>query len=96
MFWNIGTGIITNVKVKMKLSRKSNSHKAQTCLPRIKQKRKRGETNNDLTVRYINTEEMQDGNRLKASMFLKNKHFIIREMFNKLIYDINTTIKWGT
>ena len=32
----------------------------------------------------------------KGSIFLKNRHFIIQERFNKLIYGINTTIKCGT
>ena len=29
-------------------------------------------------------------------MFLKNRHFIIQEKTNKLIYGINTLIKCGT
>ena len=33
---------------------------------------------------------------IKGSIFLKNRHFIIQERFNKLIYCINTIIKWGT
>ena len=32
---------------------------------------------------------------LKGSIFLKNRHFIIQELFNKLIYGINTIIKCG-
>ena len=32
----------------------------------------------------------------KGSIFLKNRHFIIQERFNKLIYGINTIIKCGT
>ena len=32
----------------------------------------------------------------KGSIFLRNRHFIIQERFNKLIYGINTTIKCGT
>ena len=34
--------------------------------------------------------------RLKGSTFLKNRHFINQERFNKLIYGINTIIKCGT
>ena len=30
---------------------------------------------------------------IKSSIFLKNRHFIIQERFNKLIYGINTIIK---
>ena len=34
---------------------------------------------------------------LPPLIFLKNRHFIIQESFNKLIYDINTlVIKCGT
>ena len=33
---------------------------------------------------------------LKSSTFLKNRHFIIQERFNKLMYGINTIIKCGT
>ena len=33
---------------------------------------------------------------LKGSIFLKNRHFIVQERFNKLIYGINTIIKCGT
>ena len=34
---------------------------------------------------------------VKGSIFLKNRHiFIIQEMFDKLIYGINTVIKCGT
>ena len=33
---------------------------------------------------------------VKGSIFLKNRHFIIQEKFNKLIYGINTIIKCGT
>ena len=29
-------------------------------------------------------------------MFLKNRHFIILERFDKLIYGINSVIKYGT
>ena len=29
-------------------------------------------------------------------LLLKNRHFIIQERFNKLIYDINTIMKGGT
>ena len=32
----------------------------------------------------------------KGSIFLKNRHFIIQERFNKLKYGINTIIKCGT
>ena len=32
----------------------------------------------------------------KGSIFLKKRHFIIQERFNKLIYGINTIIKFGT
>ena len=32
----------------------------------------------------------------KCSIFLNNRHFIIQERFNKLIYCINTIIKCGT
>ena len=32
----------------------------------------------------------------KGSVFLKNRHFITQERFNKLIYGINTAIKSGT
>ena len=32
----------------------------------------------------------------KGSIFLKNRHFIIQERFNKLIYGMNTIIKCGT
>ena len=35
-------------------------------------------------------------NQLKGDKFLKNRHFIIQERFNKLIYGINTIIKCGT
>ena len=31
----------------------------------------------------------------KGVIFLKNRHFIIQERFNKLLYDINTIIKGG-
>ena len=34
--------------------------------------------------------------RLKDSIFLKNRHFIIEERFNKLICGIHTIIKCGT
>ena len=34
--------------------------------------------------------------RIKGSIFLKNRHFIIQERFNKLIYGINTIIQCGT
>ena len=33
---------------------------------------------------------------VKGSVFLKNRHFIIQESFNKLIYGINTIMKCGT
>ena len=33
--------------------------------------------------------------RLKDSIFLKNRHFLIQEKFNKLIYGINTIINSG-
>ena len=33
---------------------------------------------------------------LKCSISLKNRHFIVQERFNKLIYGINTIIKCGT
>ena len=33
---------------------------------------------------------------LKDSIFLKNRHFIIQERFNKLIYGIDTITKCGT
>ena len=36
------------------------------------------------------------GKLFKGSIFLKNRHFIIQEKFNKLIYGINTIIKYGT
>ena len=32
----------------------------------------------------------------KGSTFLKNRHFIIQEMLDKLIYGFNTIIKYGT
>ena len=32
---------------------------------------------------------------LKGSIFFENRHFIIKERFNKLIYCIHTIIKWG-
>ena len=32
---------------------------------------------------------------LKGSIFPKNRHFIIQESFNKLLYCINTIIKCG-
>ena len=32
----------------------------------------------------------QDFNYLKGSLFLKNRHFIIQERFNKLTYRFNT------
>ena len=32
---------------------------------------------------------------LKGSIFLKNRHFIVQERFNKLIYGVNTIIKCG-
>ena len=35
-------------------------------------------------------------NIVKGSIFLKNRHFIIQERFNKLIYGITTTMKYGT
>ena len=34
--------------------------------------------------------------KIKGSIFLINKHFIIQEKFNKLIYGINATLKCGT
>ena len=37
-----------------------------------------------------------DALRVKGSIVLKNRHFIIWESFNKLIYGINTIIKCGT
>ena len=36
------------------------------------------------------------GLTIKGSIFLKNRHFIIQERFNKLIYGIHTIIKGGT
>ena len=33
---------------------------------------------------------------VKGSIFLKNRHFIIQERFNRLIYGIGTIIKCGT
>ena len=33
---------------------------------------------------------------VKGSIFIKNRHFIIQERFNKLLYGINTIIKCGT
>ena len=33
---------------------------------------------------------------IKGSIFLKNRHFITQERFNKLIYGINTINKCGT
>ena len=33
---------------------------------------------------------------LKGSIFLKNRHIILQEKFNKLIYGINTILKYGT
>ena len=33
---------------------------------------------------------------VKGSIFLKNRHFMIQERFNKLIFGINTIIKCGT
>ena len=33
--------------------------------------------------------------RIKGSIFFKNRHFIIQERFNKLIYGIITIIKYG-
>ena len=33
---------------------------------------------------------------VKGSIFLKNRHFIIQERFNKLICGINTIIKFGS
>ena len=32
---------------------------------------------------------------LEGSIYLKNRHFFIQERFNKLIYGINTIIKYG-
>ena len=32
----------------------------------------------------------------EGSIILKNRHFIIQERFNKLIYDINAIIKCGS
>ena len=34
--------------------------------------------------------------RVKGSIFLKKRHFVIKERFNKLIYGFNTIIKCGT
>ena len=33
---------------------------------------------------------------IKGSIFLKIRHFIIQERFNKLLYGINTIINFGT
>ena len=33
---------------------------------------------------------------IKSSILLKNRHFIIQERFNELIYGINTIIKYST
>ena len=35
-------------------------------------------------------------NYIKGSIFLKNRHFIIQERLDKLIYGIDTIIKCGT
>ena len=35
----------------------------------------------------------EENGAFKGSIFLKNRHFLIQEMFDELIYAINTVIK---
>ena len=46
-------------------------------------------TQKGLTKNYINALS------LRCSIFLKNRHVLIQESFNKLIYSINTIITCG-
>ena len=47
-----------------------------------------------ITQHFLESLQILD-KTFKGSIFLKNRHFIIQEKFNKLIYGINTIIKCG-
>ena len=55
-----------------------------------------------LTPKYLQIKNISVRNEMtvsvdvKGCIFFKNRHFIIKERFNKMIYGINTTIKCGT
>ena len=53
-------------------------------------------TNQLFPSNWITSLSTNDIISVKGSMFLKNRHFIIQERFNKLRHDINTIIKCGT
>ena len=47
-----------------------------------------------ITQHFLESLQILD-KTFKGSIFLKNRHFITQERFNKLIYGINTIIKCG-